>query len=125
MKYLFFFLILCASFLSHAQDCAEVKTGEFITIDDEVGGTILKRTETSQEEIAEQLGVHMKFDLTWTSDCTYVLYNASLISGDPQYLGNKTDTLFVEITQVNMDGYNFISTANFADFEMKGTVTRK
>lgn len=125
MKYLIPFCFLFLPFLAAAQNCANVKTGEFITLNDKAGGTVLKRTETTQEEIADDLGVHMKYDLLWTSNCTYVLFNGSLISGDPQYLGNKTDTLFVEITKVNLDGYDFLSTANFADFEMAGSVRRK
>lgn len=104
-----------------AQDCSEVKVGEFIPKNPNAKGSILKRTDNTQEEIIESLGVHLKYDLHWIDDCTYALFNGNLIKGNPKFEGNRSDTLFVEITKVTHDGYEFRSTANFTEFGSTGS----
>ena len=125
MKYLLPIIITLIPLLSSAQECDDIKTGEFITENENTGGSILKRSESIQEEIVEKLGVHIKYELTWTGKCSYVLYNGTLITGDPQFEGNKSDTLFVEITSVSPEGYEFRASTNFSDFESSGSVKRK
>ncbi len=117
-------LILVSS--CEPQNCNEIKTGTFLTENANSGGSILIRTESVQEEIVEKLGVHIKYDLIWIDKCTYALFNGTMIKGDDPYIeGKKTDTLFIEITKIIPNGYQFRSTANFADFVSTGTAKIK
>jgi hypothetical protein len=114
------FLILITS--CEAQNCNDIKTGTFLTENENTGGSIIIRTESTQEEIVEKLGIHMKYDLIWTDDCSYALFNGIMIKGnDPEIEGKKTDTLFVEITKIIPKGYQFNASANFSDFISSGT----
>lgn len=125
MKEITTLLITLIPYLTFAQDCSDVKTGNFRTENNNTGGSILILTDTNQEEIIESVGVHIIYDLQRTDDCNYILYNGRLIKGDPWYEGQKTDTLFVEITQINDDGYEFKSKANFSDFTSSGKAKKE
>ncbi len=128
MKVLLALVLTLLAFSLKGQNCHEVKTGIFIIEDTDYGGSILIRNETTQEEIVEQLGIHVKYDLIWTDACSYALFNAtSMKEGDPYpYMeGNETDTLFVEIIKILPNGYEFSCSSNFSDFVTTGAVKRK
>ena len=113
-------------FSAVAQDCTEVKTGTFVIEHDNYGNSKLIRTESSQDEIVEELGIHTKYELIWTDNCNYVLFNRTSIKGNLNYPDAKaTDSLFVEITELIPDGYKFRATSNFSDFVSTGIVKRE
>ena len=126
MKKLLALVLLILISSCEAQNCDDIKTGTFLTENENSGGSILIRTESTQEEIVEKLGIHIKYDLIWTDNCSYSLYNGIMIKGnDSEFEGKKTDTLFVEITKIIPNGYQYKATANYTDFESIGTVKRK
>jgi len=108
-------------FLFTTQNCNSVKTGTYIIENENYGSSVLIRTESSQEEIVEQLGVHSKFDLIWIDECNYALFNRTIVKGNDIFPeAKKTDTLFIEVMKVTSTGYEFRATSNFSDFVSTG-----
>lgn len=121
MKYPLSLLLLMTAYLGLSQECEEVQTGTFFINDQPYGSSKLIRTETSQEEIVEKLGIHSKYDLLWIDDCKYALFNAVSIKRNPSIPSmGKTDTLYIEILRVTKKGYEFKASSNFSDFETVG-----
>lgn len=127
MKKTLTLIFVVIGFSSIAQNCNEVKTGTYVIENKNYGGSLLIRTEFSQEEIVENLGIHTKFDLIWTDECNYVLFNRNVIKkGGYEFPEAKTtDSLFVEITDITPKGYTFQASSNFSDFVTNGTAKRK
>ncbi|TYA74369.1 hypothetical protein [Seonamhaeicola marinus] len=122
---LFLFALIC--FKSYSQNCKEVRTGKFIIENKDYGGSIIIRTENSQEEIVEQLNIHSKFDVTWIDDCNYALSNKVKIKGSEYAFlkGKKTDTIFIQIMKTTANSYTFKATSNFSEFETVGIAKKK
>lgn len=119
-------ILIILSFSSIAQNCNDVKTGKFIIENESYGGSLLIRKQSSQEEIVEKLGIHIKYDIIWTDECNYVLFNRNVIKGNNKFPeAKKTDSLFVEITEITSNGYKFRASSNYSDFVANGVVKRK
>lgn len=126
MNKIFTLIFALVGFLSYSQNCKDVKTGTFVIENESYGGSLLIRKESSQEEIVEKLGIHTKYDLIWSDDCNYALFNRTIIKGNNKFPEvKKTDTLFVQITEITTDGYRFRASSNFSDFVTTGFVKSK
>lgn len=111
------FLFVLLPLFAEAQNCEKFKT-----INKESIGSILIRDSNSQEEIVDRLGVHIKYDLIWIDECTYILFNGNIIEGGHQYEGNKTDTLRGQITATKGRWYEYRATCNYNEFVSEGKV---
>ena len=126
MRNLVFLIILILIISCSEVNCEGIKTGTFLTENEYTGGTILVRTAKTQEEINEKLGTHLKYDLLWKDECSYALFNGTLLKGNNfEIEGKKTDTVFVEIIELIPNGYKFRASSNFSDFINLGKVKRK
>jgi len=127
MNKIFTLVFAFLGFTCIAQNCNNVKTGTFVIKNEDYGGSQLIRTESSQEEIVEKLGIHSKFDLIWIDECNYVLFNKSVIKkGNYDFPeSKKTDSLFIEITDIISNGYKFRARSNFSDFVTTGIAENK
>lgn len=113
-------LLLTAACGQAELDCKSVRTGRFVTEPTGNSGTVLIRTDTSQDEIVATRGLQLRYKLVWTRPCSYALFDGRLLQGDSAFLGKPTDTLFVQINRVDATGYSFRSTVNFSDEERHG-----
>lgn len=126
MNKIFTLIFTVAGFLSYSQNCNDVKTGTFVIENESYGGSLLIRKDSFQEEIVEKLGIHTKYDLIWFDNCNYALFNRTVIKGNNEFPeAKKTDTLFVEITEITPNGYRFIASCNFSDFVTTGFAKSK
>lgn len=113
------------SFIVFAQKCDSVKTGTFFIENENYGGSLLIRSEVSQEEIIKKLSIHSTFDLVWIDDCNYALYNRTVLKGNHVFPeAKKTDSLFIEIIDVTQNQYTFKASSNFSDFVVTGVAKK-
>lgn len=109
-------IVLTTAFLFFMEtNCSTIKTGKFRLRAEGSNTTIITRTSEEQLEVSEGLGVEISYKVNWLDNCSYQLYDANLIKGDIQFLGNKTDTLTVLILEVTNKEYRVRTTSNFSE----------
>jgi hypothetical protein len=117
-------LLLCAlPVLAWSQDCSRAHSGRFYVQDVNHPPMTILRTDSTQEEFVESLGVHLKFKLQWLTACSYILTDGVSLAGDPRAAGDLNQVLWVDILSVNAKGYTYKARiVGLDDFEIMGTV---
>lgn len=100
-------------------DCTSIKTGKFKLSNDPSGTTMITRTVDEQIEENKDLGLKIRYKVKWIDDCTYQLFEAKIRQGDKSFIGQKSDTLTVNITEVNTSYYKVMTTSNFSDLSVE------
>lgn len=121
MKKLLLFSICTFPLLSLGQECNDFKTGRYTT---ENSKTIIIRTENRQEEIIESLGLHVSYDIAWINNCHYALYNRKQVKGSLSYIGSNSDTIFIEITNIMTNEYEFQASSNYTNITTSGKIIK-
>ena len=117
------FVLLVLPAFGYAQDCGRVHTGKFFIQDVNHPPMTILRTDSTQEEFVESLGVHLKFKLQWLTACSYILTDGVSLAGDPRAAGDLNQVLWVDILSVNAKGYTYKARiVGLDDFEIMGTV---
>ena len=101
-------LVIAVSILSNCntkRTCEDLKEGKYMLVSKETGTTVIERKVNEQIEINESLGVHVKYDLKWKDNCTYLLYNDQFLDDNYWIRSDTKDTLIVEITDIMADSY--------------------
>jgi len=101
-------LVIAVSIFSNCntkRTCEDLKEGKYMLVSEETGTTIIERKVNEQIEINESLGVHVKYDLKWKDNCTYLLYNDQFLDDNYWIPSDTKDTLIVEITDIMADSY--------------------
>ncbi len=91
-------------------NCTDLKEGLFKL--KSIDGSIhtIVRTKDKQIENVASTGLISEFDIKWTSDCTYLLFNRKVIKGrDDMPADFKIDTLYNEIIEVSGDSHKTLS----------------
>ncbi|QEE51117.1 hypothetical protein FUA48_16505 [Flavobacterium alkalisoli] len=92
--------------LMGSSDCEKFKKGTFVLDEGNGKAYIITRKKNKQIEEDRGNGVMVEFDLEWTSDCSYKLYNPNVVKGDIGPI--LIDTLYCEITDVKGDSYRAV-----------------
>jgi hypothetical protein len=123
------FILLLFPFLYQCQstniDCKDIKEGLFRI--ESVDGSLhtIVRTKDKQRENVGRTGLISEFDLKWTSDCSYILYNRKVIRGKDNMPSEfKIDTLYNKITEVNGDSHKVISSIKDYDFKAESVLIK-
>lgn len=104
-------------------DCSSVKTGKFRSFDEEVGETIIERTEKYQIEENKKHGYKLKLEVTWIDDCTYQLKPvADLLN--PENKNLPTMVLTCKVVELTENGYKQISSSDIDPTRIKTELTR-
>lgn len=101
-------------------DCSGIKTGKFRIEDEESGTTLITRTEKFQIEENEEFGYKLKLSVTWIDDCTYQLKPVEDLLNPKAEL--PTMILTCNISEVNSDNYQQVSTTDDNSFKMSTKV---
>ena len=74
---------------------------------------VIVRTNEKQIETSGKSGIIVEYNIRWTSECTYQLFNRHVISGNEiiTTISNK-DTLYNEIVELNKDWHKIVFTLN-------------
>lgn len=84
-------------------------------VDDSLAsGTVIRRTETVQTEINEELGLEFHYKVRWLDPCTYQLHHKKLVRGPERFAGKKGNVLTVHITNTSATGYQAVATSNYS-----------
>lgn len=123
-KYLIVAFISC-SFISDKLDCSSVKIGTFRLESVDGSDHILTRTENNQTENVTKKGLICEFNLEWTSDCTYILFNRRVIKGKDEWPAEiNADTLFNEIVEISKDRHKVVSYMKRFDSKLETTLIK-
>lgn len=89
---------------SNKLDCSDLKEGKFKTTNDDGSVTVITREGTKQVENFRNGERISEFDVTWTNDCEYLIYNRKVIKGNDPWPEMNSDTLRIKIIEIR-DGY--------------------
>lgn len=120
-------ILLLFPFLCQAIEinCDSLKVGLFKLNSEDNSLHTITRTKEKQTENISKTGLISEFDIKWTSNCTYLLYNRRVISGkDNIPEGFKIDTLYNEIIEITGDSHKTISYMKGYDFKVEATLVK-
>ena len=74
---------------------------------------VITRTKEKQTETYGMSGLVVEYDISWTSDCTFILYNRKIVSGSERVSTiSNLDSIYNEITESNSDWNKIAYTIN-------------
>jgi|GEM_PF-2641028 len=116
-------LLLCLPLVCRAgTDCSDLKEGTFRLVSEDGSVHTIVRTSDKQTESVSPNGVITEFNIRWTADCSYVLFNRKVLAGeDPLPANIRLDTLYNEIT--GKEGNLHHVTASMKGYHLKIAVT--
>ena len=89
---------------SNKLDCSDLKEGKFKTTNDDGSVTVITRKGTKQVENFRNGERISEFDVSWTNDCEYLIYNRKVTKGNDPWPEMNSDTLRIKIIEIR-DGY--------------------
>jgi hypothetical protein len=121
-------LFLLLSFFSNTPgniDCRNLKEGIFKLESVDGGLHTIVRTKNKQTENVAITGEVSEYDIKWTSDCSYMLYNRKIIKGvDDMSSDFDIDTLYNEIVDINGDKHKVVSSIKQSDMKVETILTK-
>ena len=110
----FIILIMLPGFCSAKKiTCNDIRNGIYKEHGLNGSLNIIVRTNEKQTETSGKSGIIVEYNIRWTSECTYLLFNRHVISGNEiiTTISNK-DTLYNEVTELNKDWHKIVFTLN-------------
>lgn len=115
-------MLLLFPFLCQANDidCKNIREGLF-TLESEDGSLhTIVRTKDKQTENVGKTGLVSEYDIKWTSECSYILFNRKVVKGtDNMPTDFKIDTFYNEIVEVNGDYHKIVSSIKGYDMKIE------
>ena len=97
-----FLLLLPAICFAKKENCTDVKLGIYKSYELQGSINTIVRTNENHTETWGRNGLVVKYDILWTSDCTYILFNMEKIKGNDSLLTySAQDTLYNKIIEIN------------------------
>lgn len=121
------FILLLFPFLCQAGniDCKDIREGLFKLESEDGSLHTIVRTKDKQTENVGKTGLVSEFDIKWTSDCSYILYNRRVIKGkDNMPTDFKIDTLYNEIVEINGDKHKIVSSIKGYDLKIEAILEK-
>ena len=101
-------------------DCSTIKTGKFKIEDEDIGITIITRTNDFQIEENEGLNYKLKLSITWLDECTYELKPIEdLINPNAEL---PTMVVTCQVTEITENSYQQVSSSNESSIKMSKEV---
>ncbi len=106
-------------------DCRAARNGVFaMDAEDKNSTSVVTRKGRRQTEVVSSMGMKMRFKVTWTGECTYVLTDRRVLKGEEPWRTRPTDTLFVRILSVTEEEVRIEGRSNFATLQVEGVMRR-
>ena len=104
MKILVLLIVYILTLPLQIRECENIKNGKFSTENTDGSGTIITRTGNKQIENFNNVRIS-EFEVKWTSECEYLLFNRRVIKGIDPWLGINGDTLRIKVVKILSDSY--------------------
>jgi hypothetical protein len=99
-KTIFILLFFPVAGLAQNLDCSDIKTGLYKVHGLYGSLNTIMRTNEKQTETWGKSGLVVQYDLQWTTDCNYILFNGHVLKGiDSTYSISGKDTIFNEVVE--------------------------
>jgi hypothetical protein len=105
------------------KDCKTLRTGSFRLESPDGNLYTITRMKDKQLEHTNSTGKLTEYQLQWTSDCNYILYNRRVLKGKDAY-NVQIDTFFNVITEVQGDMHKVMTSTRQYDYKMESLVKR-
>jgi hypothetical protein len=119
IKKIIFLLFIAFTLSTNAQSskCNAARVGIFeLDSGSEYGVTRIERDKRTQIETNEHMGFKATYDVVWIDPCHYELRNMKVIKGDSMHEAKPTDTVKVEILNVEGAKIFLRLSSNFSTF---------
>ena len=98
-------MILFFGLNSDKLDCSDLRNGRFQTTNEDGSITIITRNDNKQIENFKNGERISEFDVQWTSDCEYLIFNRKVVKGNDPWPQMNNDTLRILITEIQNEYY--------------------
>ena len=105
MKTLLILIAFIITISSAKTDCNDLRNGNFQTVDEDGSKTIISRKGNKQIENFKDGEYISEFDVKWTNECEYLVYNRQVLQGNDLWPEINKDTLRIKITEIQDDFY--------------------
>jgi hypothetical protein len=85
-------------------NCSDLKKGKFQTENKDGSITIITRKENKQIENFNNGERISEFEVKWTNECEYLIYNRKVLQGNDPWTEMNSDTLKIKIIEIQ-DGF--------------------
>lgn len=106
-------LLLPTACIAQTIECKEFKEGLYKAHGLYGSLNTIIRTNEKHTETWGKSGIVIEYDIRWTSECTYILFNREILKGiDSTYSITKEDTIYNEVIEKTKFWYKITSTLN-------------
>jgi hypothetical protein len=96
--------------------CKKVRKGIFKLVMPGRGTTVVTRTPTKQIESNDSTGYKASFDMVWNDNCSYILRNRKILSGESKSEWKLNYEIKIDILEVTDTTYKAHFSCNFSNF---------
>jgi len=100
MKILLILIIFFFTSQSDILNCSDLKNGKFQTENKDGSITIITRKGNKQIENFNDGERISEFDVKWTNECEYLIYNRKVLQGNDPWPEMNSDTLKIKIIEI-------------------------
>ena len=104
MKILILLIVSILILPFQLRECENIKNGKFSTENTDGSVTIITRTGNKQIENFNNVRIS-EFEVKWTSECEYLLFNRKVIKGIDPCSEINIDTLRIKVVKILSDSY--------------------
>jgi hypothetical protein len=105
MKIVLILIMFFLTFQSDSINCSDLKNGKFQTENKDGLLTTITRKENKQIENFNEGERISEFDVKWTNECEYLIYNRKVLEGNDPWPEMNSDTLKIKIIEIQDDFY--------------------
>ncbi|MEP3387337.1 MAG: hypothetical protein ABJO02_04060 [Reichenbachiella sp.] len=101
-----------------------MKNGKFQLLSGDGTVHIINRTEKTQSEKIIESGLVSVFDILWSNNCEYKLFNRRVMEGTDRFPDMKIDTLYCKIIDINGAFHTTETSITESDITVKAKLKR-
>ena len=98
------------------EGCLNLKNGTFQLLSEDGTTHIITRSEGTQSENVVELGLVSEYDILWSDNCEYKLFNRRVVLGTDRFPDMKIDTLYCEIIEIDGNVHTTETSIKDSDF---------
>jgi hypothetical protein len=109
-------LLLAIGTQAQVNKCKKVRKGVFKLVTPGHGTMVVTRTPTKQIESNDSTGYKASFDMVWNDNCSYILRNRKILSGNSRSEWKLNYEIKIDILEVTDTTYKAHFSCNFSNY---------